>query len=237
MASDRRLFPFFTYYGSKWKTIRRYPAPTHPILIEPFAGAASYAVRYPDLAVKLFDRNPIIVGIWRYLIRTSAEEIRRLPLLSHEQTVDDLASCGVPEEARWLIGFWLNKSQVSPARRASAWARTPQWAYQFWGPERRERVAAQVDRIRHWQVFELSYEQAPNIAATWFIDPPYVGRPGAVYKRYGSDHIDFERLGAWCRSRIGQTIVCEHASATWLPFRPIGEVQGTRRRGTEAMWP
>jgi len=42
------LRPFWRYYGGKWRAAPRYPAPRHDLIIEPFAGAAGYAMRYPD---------------------------------------------------------------------------------------------------------------------------------------------------------------------------------------------
>ena len=39
------LLPFWAYYGGKWRSAPRYPAPVHGRIIEPFAGAAGYAMR------------------------------------------------------------------------------------------------------------------------------------------------------------------------------------------------
>lgn len=56
--------------------------------------------------------------------------------------------------------------------------------------------------------------------ATWFIDPPYRGRPGSHY-RYGSKLIDYTNLAAWCQMLPGQVIVCEQHGADWLPFERL----------------
>lgn len=82
-----------------------------------------------------------------------------------------------------------------------------------------ERIASQVDKIRHWKLIEGNYSDAPNIEATWFIDPPYI-KAGTSY-RASSRKINFENLAVWCRERHGQTIVCEQDGAEWLPFRPF----------------
>ena len=79
-----------------------------------------------------------------------------------------------------------------------------------------DRIASQVNRIRHWTIIEGDYTDAPDIEATWFIDPPYV-KAGLRY-RHGSDAIDFSRLGAFCQNVEGQVIVCEQEGADWLPF-------------------
>jgi len=45
------------------------------------------------------------LSVWQYLIRVTAEEILAIPDLELGQTTDDLHVC---QEARWLVGFWLN---------------------------------------------------------------------------------------------------------------------------------
>lgn len=105
-----------------------------------------------------------------------------------------------------------------------------------WTEAIKERIASQVGFIRHWRVLDGDYTAAPRIAATWFIDPPYVGRPGAHYI-YGSREIDYAELGAWCRRRAGQIIVCEAEGADWLPFRDFGESLSIgARRSREVLW-
>lgn len=105
--------------------------------------------------------------------------------------------------------------------------------YEGWTIAQRTRVAAQVPAIRHWQVIEGDYSAAPDVAATWFIDPPYtVGGEHYVHHR-----IDRSALASWCRSRRGQAIVCESGGADWLPFEPFGECIGLgARRSREAIW-
>ena len=65
--------------------------------------------------------------------------------------------------------------------------------------------------------------QAPDIEATWFIDPPYQG----VKKghKHGADTIDFDELAERVMTRRGQVIVCEGPS-TWLPFQHHATMQG-----------
>jgi hypothetical protein len=105
-----------------------------------------------------------------------------------------------------------------------------------WTSMLRARVAAQVEYIRHWRVIEGDYTAAPNVEATWFIDAPYVGRPGAVYV-YGSSLIDYAHLATWCRLRSGQVIACEAEGADWLPFRAFSETTGvTGKCSREAVW-
>ena len=72
------LRPFFCYYGGKWRAAPKYPAPEHDTIVEPFAGAAGYATRYPDRKVVLVERDPVIAGLWRYLTKVSPAEIERM---------------------------------------------------------------------------------------------------------------------------------------------------------------
>ena len=102
----------------------------------------------------------------------------------------------------------------------------------------RERIAAQLEHIRHWRVQLASYASAPDTAATWFIDPPYLAK-GAHYRQRP---LDYARLAEWCRARAGQVIVCEAQGAAWLPFRLLTDrsktMCGIRRvvRQSEMIW-
>ena len=179
--------PFWTYYGGKWRAAPRYPQPVYGTIIEPFAGAAGYSLRYQDRNVVLVEKNPKVAASWRYLLRVQASEVRALPLMQPGQTVDDLSVC---DEARWLIGWWLNKGSTSPCKSPSAWMRAGDHKSSFWGEEVRERIASQVDRIRHWRLIEGDYTDAPDVEATWFVDPPYIG----AGKHYPSKVPDFSQL-------------------------------------------
>jgi hypothetical protein len=228
-----KLSPFFCYYGGKWRAARRYPEPRHDTIIEPFAGAAGYATRYADRKVVLVERDPVIAGLWRYLTRVKSDEILSIPT-TVEGTVDDLKIC---EEAKWLVGFWCNKGASGPSKSPSKWMRSEVRPNSYWGPVVRAKLAAQVDHIRHWQVIEGSYEQAPDVLATWYVDPPYQ----EAGKHYRCKFTDYAALADWCRSRRGQTIVCENVGATWLPFTPFEMAKSTpgahgKSYSHEAIW-
>lgn len=230
------LRPFWRYYGAKWRAARNYDAPRHRTLVEPFAGAAGYALHYPESDVILVDCYPIVAGIWKWLIEVSEEEVMSIPLVD---SVDDLPEW-VARPARSLIGFAMNAATAAPRRSVSSGGLTLRAAgrkFYGWTKEYRERVATQVQHIRHWRVIEGSYRVAPSIEATWFIDPPYqlAGR----HYVHGSSDIDYADLATYCRERQGQVIVCEQDGATWLPFRSIGNIKsGPRSRmSAEAVWP
>lgn len=231
----QKLWPFFCFYGGKWRGAPRYPKPVHSTIVEPFAGSAGYAVRYPDRRVVLVEIDPILAGLWRYLIRVTPREIEALPSI-----VEHVDSINVPQEARWLIGFWLHKATGSPPRKQpTAWMRSGLRPNSYWGDAIKRRIASQVSAIRHWEVIEGGYDLAPDIEATWFVDPPYSNAAAKEYSRHQfSGH---EALGVWCKSRRGQLIACENFGATWLPFEDMGKfksIPGKFGKGhsREAIW-
>lgn len=233
--ADKQLRPFFGYFGGKWRdALRNYPAPRYPVIVEPFAGSAGYSLRHPNRKVVLCEIDPTIAAIWSYLISVKSEEISAIPDVAPGTTVDDLKVC---PEAKWLVGLWLNRATSYPRKSPSKWMRDGIRPGSFWGERVRRTIATQVEFIRHWEIHNCSYEEAPvSHDATWFIDPPYV-EAGKHY-RFGSDGVNFSGLAEWCRSRPGQTIVCENEGATWLPFRHLGSFKTTRtdRLSKEVYW-
>ena len=229
--------PLFSFFGAKWRLAPHYPPPEHDTIVEPFAGSAGYSCRYPDKSVILVELDPVIAALWRWLIAAPSAEILALPLLEP----GCLVPAGLRAEAATLIGFWCNKAATYPRRSITGTWGT-RYPDQFWGTNIRARVARDVERIRHWKVLEGPYYIAPPITATWFVDPPYVGRrlvskyrgggpplTRAVGDRYrhGSRDIHFEHLGTWCKSRRGLVIACEAAGADWLPFRHFKHAKST----------
>ena len=225
--------PFWRYYGGKFRTGPRYPAPTYGTIIEPFAGAAGYAMRHAERNVILVERYAVVAEMWRFLIRASADEIRRIPVVEH---IDDLPGW-VPQGARSLVGFSLSSACTSPRRTLSAGKiklRALGRQYEGWCEAQRERVAAQVALIKHWTIIEGDYSAAPDTAATWFVDPPYQ----SAGRHYIHSEVDYPALAAWCRGRVGQVIACEAEGATWLPFRPFGATKAgpATRVSHEVIW-
>lgn len=228
------LKPFFCYYGGKWRAAPKYPAPQYGLIIEPFAGAAGYSTRYSGRQVKLFDIDPIIVGLWQYLIKATPKEILDLPLILPGQTVDDFNIC---QEAKWLIGFWINKGSATPCRSPSSWMRSGTRPNSHWGVTVRRTLSQQVVKIKHWTCTLSSYAEVPNEEATWFIDPPY--QKAGKYYRYKK--LDYTALATWSMQRSGQCMVCEAKGADWLPFRSLGSFLSNPSKGNgkseELIWP
>lgn len=209
-----RLRPLFSYFGAKWTLAPRYPAPRHDLIVEPFAGSAGYSLLHAERDVLLIDANPDVVDTWRYLLSASPSEILDLPDLPASGIVADL---GLPRGPELLVRWWSSSAQATPNHRTSAWAKA--YPERFWGPQIKARLATAVPRIRHWSVRLGTYSDAPDgTPATYFVDPPYQGRAGTKYRRFGSTHIDYADLSAWCRRLPGQAIVCDMAGADWLPF-------------------
>jgi hypothetical protein len=230
-----QLRPFFGFFGGKWRdAIKHYPVPKYDTIVEPFAGSAGYSVRYPERKIVLCEIDPVIFGVWDYLIKVSPKEILSIPDVPLDGTVNDLNLC---QEAKWLVGFWLNRAGAQPKTSPSRWMREKIRPGSFWGERVRRTIATQVPAIRHWKVYNCSYDACPvSTKATWFVDPPYQ-LAGKNY-RFSSKAIDYGSLAMWCRARQGQVIVCENAGAEWLPFRILGDVKTTRAnsRSVEVVW-
>ncbi len=231
---NKHLKSFFSFYGSKYQLAKYYPGPQHDIIIEPFAGSAGYSLHYPNYRVRLYDLDPRIVSTWQYLIRVSEREILDLPDLLGWETTHDLDVC---EEAKNLIGWWLNTASTQPKRSASARMRSGKGSG-FWGPDIRQRIARQLQYIRHWSVEHAHYEFIPETEAVWFVDPPPPPyQTAGKYYTKSSREIDFHQLSRWCRSLPGQVIVCENIGADWLPFQPFRRVVNMRgKTSQEAVW-
>ena len=221
------LRPFFHYYGSKFNLAIRYPKPEHNVVVEAFAGSAGYSVRYAVKHSILFDADPIIIGVWNYLINADTKRILSLPDI--KECVDEVPD--LVEAERHLIGFWLNASVVSPCKRPSSWMRGGLKPNAFWGPYIRQRIANQLDAIRGWKAINIDCLSVGNedthTPATWFVDPPYMD--GGSHYRY--NNVDYKKLATWCNTRCGLVIVCERGLANWLPFTPIGYFKSTARQG------
>lgn len=221
--------PLFPFYGSKWRDAKRYPAPDGDLVIEPFAGSAGYSLWHEPAKVHLYDVDPIIVGVWEYLIRVTPAEILALPDLEPGQSVDSL---NLPQEARWLIGFWLNRGSAQPKKTQTAYSKRTDRSQLVWSQRARERIAEGVPNIRHWKITQASYVDIMPTRATYFVDPPYVDK-GRYYR---FKDVDYSHLAEWVKRLQGMAIVCENAGADWLPFQPLAEIKSTRGTSVEVAY-
>ncbi len=187
----------FYYFGRKGRSAASYPAPDYPIVIEPFAGSMAYALHHrPAYAIGI-DADASVVALWHRLAEMTSVAIRDAagPVLG-EQTND-----------LWhILGESSNTSLLLNYRTANELL-VGRFEFQRRLALRHHEYASRCVIYRHGD-----YTDAPDIEATWFIDPPYSGRDGYRHRP------DFDRLARWVRTRRGQVIVCEGEGAEWLDF-------------------
>jgi len=212
----------FSYYGSKSKIVHLYPTPKFDKIIEPFAGSARYSLRFWQKDILLVDKYPVIVDVWNYLKNASEKDILGLPKMKTGDTIDNYNLSDIEKK---FLGFIVQTSSgmrktVSPFVEDTT--------------KPLKNIAAQLFKIRHWNIKNADYIDLENEKATWFIDPPY--QFGGHEYKFSNKNIDFMKLSEWCKNRDGQIIVCENTKADWLSFKPVVKMQGAMFKTTEAIW-
>lgn len=214
----------FSYYGSKSRIARYYPAPTEDRIIEYFAGSARYSLLHFEKEVTLIDKYPVIIDLWKWLQQCSEKDILSLPTLRQGDKIDDF---DLSKDEKIFLGFMAGIASFSPRKTVSKFA-----AMQFSRGNKLQKVASQLHKIRHWQIIEGCYSERQDQMATHFIDAPYQFG-GHSYKK---NKIDYMHLAQFCRSRQGQVIVCENSKADWLPFIPLKGIHGAMSYSIESIW-
>lgn len=221
----------FAYYGAKHKLSGKYPPPAHPVIIEPFAGSAGYSVRHCAWVdyIVLIDSDPAVIDLWAEL-QTMTD--RDLDLLDHqlERPYASLLHpliAGMAGSSTWRAAVAGHKRVITP------------WMREQW-PTVKARIKRTLPHLHKFQLSLGDWWQAPEMDATWFIDPPYQSIVSTAGSEYRHSEIDYPKLGDWCRTRPGQVIVCEQSPASWLPFQPLarqvnGAATGSSTR-TEMIW-
>ena len=198
---------------------------------------AAYALHYSDHQVYLVERDDRVFAIWAFLLGQDADAyIREIP---DRVKVGDRISAMFPSD-QYPEGFIeILRAECNHGTQGATGIHDQITKIGAHGWHRiKQRLHYWLPRIKHWKVIRGSYEAAPDVEATWFIDPPYNNPAGA---RYRCHDLDYQRLARWCRSRRGQTIVCENMGASWLPFQPLGRRRGIRSayqvsNAVEAIW-
>ena len=217
----------FSYYGSKSKIVGYYPPPKHKRIIEPFAGSARYSLKYWQNDVLLVDKYDVIVKIWNWLKTASVNDVLKIPepKIRERININDF-DC---EEQFLLMSFVIKSGSATPSTKVCSNR----------GQEGQissilKTISNNLFKIRHWNIILDDYRNLENTESTWFIDPPY--QFGGEHYKESSKKLNFIELAEWCKSRNGQTIVCENTKADWLPFKPMVDMQGVMFKTTEAIW-
>jgi len=202
----------FYYYGRKKQIAKYYPAPNFDTIIEPFAGAASYSLFQNNWKkrVILIEKDPKVAEIWDWLInRATINEIKKLPDLKVGEKSSEFLHI---IHAATKMAFHFKTIKVTPVLERN------------WEISRRV-FLLNLHKVKHWEIHCSDYSEAPDIEATWFIDPPYKDASGLGYK-YSSKLIDYDKLANWALKRKGEIIFCEGESGDYLPFEPLVELKG-----------
>lgn len=214
----------FSYYGSKYSLVGCYPTPKHDKLIEPFAGSAKYSLKYFEKDVLLVDKYEVIITVWHYLQAASERDILALPKLKRGDSIKNY-NLSLPEQ--YFLGFLVCNGLESPRYNVGS----------FEGvnvARDLKRIASELYKIKHWKIVLDDYRNIENVEATWFIDPPY--EYGGEHYKVSNKHLNYAELAGWCKSRNGQVIVCENSKASWLPFKQMAELQGSKHKTMEVIW-
>jgi len=202
----------FYYYGRKKQIARYYPIPNCATIIEPFAGAAAYSLYGENWKkrVILIEKDPKVAELWRWFIDDATiQDIEQMPDLKiGEHSTEFLHII----HAATKMAFKFKRIKVTPVLERN------------WEISKRV-FANNLYKIKHWKIICGDYSEAPNIEATWFIDPPYKGDPGMGYG-YGSNLINYQELAVWAKRRKGEVIFCEGENGDYLPFKPLLTLKG-----------
>ena len=209
----------FYYYGRKKQIAKHYPSPNYESIIEPFAGSAAYSFFSDNWRnqVILIEKDPKVASIWEWLINEATEQkIKNLPDLKVGEKSSEFLHI---IHAATKMAFKYKTITVTPVL-ARNW-------------EISKRVMAEnLQKIKHWQIICGDYTMAPDIDATWFIDPPYMSEPGMGYG-FSSALINYEELAKWSLSRSGEVICCEGEYGDYLPFETLLDLKGVAGKSSK----
>jgi len=202
----------FYYYGRKKQIAKYYPEPNCATIIEPFAGAAAYSL-YGDnwkKRVILIEKDPKVAELWRWFIEDArVSDIENMPVLkTGEHSTEFLHII----HAATKMAFKFKRIKVTPILERN------------WEISKRVFVE-NLYKIKHWIIICGDYSEAPDVEATWFIDPPYKGDPGMGYG-FGSNLINYTDLASWAKRRKGEVIFCEGENGDYLPFKALHLLKG-----------
>lgn len=178
----------------------------------------AYTLHHRPVAGLGIEANVAVVETWNRICNLSESEILSYKLPNVGEVTDD----------HWLIQAAFSEHASTAIKRV--WTKRMNRDAE---PQKRY-AAKHVDYAReHIRYLQGHYLDAPDVEATWFIDPPYQ----KVVKGYLRDDLDYAQLREFCLSRKGQVVVCEQQGADWLPFHRLYDMKGTvNRETTEMVW-
>lgn len=185
------------------------------------------------------DMDPSTSAIWRFLTRADAADLVET-LVPATVAPGMRVSEILPADADLGL-FGLLQAEANQGTQGTGKGRdkiTERGAV-IWNRRLKSKLLDEVlPKVAHWLPMSDHFRDIPDIAATWFVDPPYANAAG---NRYRTHDVDFVELGAWCRSRKGQVIVCENEGADWLPFAVLCDRRGFKTRhqqstAREVLW-
>lgn len=201
----------FYYYGRKKKIGNKYKLSDKNTIIEPFAGSAAYSLRPENISknVILFEKSKRVYDLWCWLINYATyDDIMNLGYIKKGDKTSDFIKILHSASKR---AFDYNSITITSVMETNWNSNLP-------------KMAALVDKIKHWKVYNNCYTQIDdvvgNLDCCWFIDPPYKGDAGTGYSHSSKD-IDYNKLSKWCKNRKGDIITCEGSDADWLPFEKL----------------
>lgn len=211
----------FYYYGRKKQIAKHYPSPNFDVIIEPFAGSAAYSLYGNNWKkrVILIEKDERVAGVWRWLIsEATPDTIKNLPDVKVGEKSSEFLHI---IHAATKMAFQYRTIKVTPVLARN------------WEISKRC-MAENLFKVKHWEIKRGDYSEAPDLEATWFIDPPYKEDSGEGY-RFSSRLIDYEKLARWAKERKGEIIFCEGNRGDYLPFQPLLDLKGVAGKSSKEM--
>ncbi|BAI88777.1 MULTISPECIES: hypothetical protein [Arthrospira] len=211
----------FYYYGRKKQIAKHYPSPNFEAIVEPFAGSAAYSLYGENWQKNVFlvEKDESVSDIWKWLIEEATPQvINNLPDLEIGEKSSEFLHI---IHAATKMAFHYKTIKVT-AVLARNWQISKRY------------MCENLFKIKHWKIICGDYTLAPDIEATWFIDPPYKDASGEGY-RYGSKLIDYQKLATWSKNRKGEVIFCEGHCGNYLPFKPLLYLKGVAGKTSKEM--
>lgn len=221
------IHPLFKWFGTKWGASKHYPPPDGRPIFEPFAGSAGYSLRHDEGRVTIWESNPLLLDLWRWIISQSTEDlVREIPLDLPFGT--DIRTLGLTHGQELLLKHWQRTNNYGNCWTISPWGNKPGQ----WTANTRARVSEEIQAVKHWKLTPPSFFEM----GLHFIDPPY-----QYNYQYGVVNFDYAELKMLVNhipqgSRI---IACEAVCPKtgrvpdYFPFVPSHSQVTSRRKKEE----